>query len=316
MKNNPFPYTLDNKRYHTYNYYVRKKYGSKVFKVCIDAGFTCPNRDGTVATGGCVFCSQRGSGDAILQSTNIEKQIEYGFELMENKWPDAKAIAYFQSYTNTHGTLEELKELYEPYFFDDRFIAIDIATRSDSLDKEKIEWFKKMSQYKEVNFEIGLQSIHHKTSLWMNRGHDTDNVTKIVNMLKEAGLYVGIHIINGFPFETKKDMLETAQYVSDLKPDMLKIHMLHVVKSSPLGLTYQKEPFTLLTMEEYVDVVVKQLEILDPDIVIARLTGDAMADELLAPIWTRRKTVVLNEIDKLMKQKNTYQGKYMKNSSR
>ncbi len=312
MTQNPFPYSNDNKRYHTYNYYGRSKYGSKVFKVCIDAGFTCPNRDGTVAKGGCVFCSQRGSGDAILQSTNIQKQIDHGFELMQSKWPDAKAIAYFQSYTNTHGTLEELKTLYEPFFFDDRFIAIDIATRSDCLDKEKIDWFKKMSKHKEVNFEIGLQSIHQKTSLWMNRGHDTQNVTDIVNMLKEAGLYVGIHIINGFPFETQQDMLETAQYVSDLKPDMLKIHMLHVVKSSPLGLTYQKEPFDLLSMEEYVNLVVQQLEIMDPEIVIARLTGDAMADELLAPLWTRRKTVVLNEIDKLMVKKNTYQGKYMK----
>lgn len=309
MKNNPFPYSLDNKRFHTYNYYVRNKYQGKVFKVCIDAGFTCPNRDGTVAVGGCVFCSQRGSGDAILQSTNIEKQIEHGFELMNKKWPDAKAIAYFQSYTNTHGPLEELKKLYTPYFFDERFIAIDIATRSDSLDQEKIDWFKSMAKHKEVNFEIGLQSIHDKTSLWMNRGHNLESVTQAVKMLQEANLPVGIHIINGFPNETKEDMIETAKYIAQIKPDMLKIHMLHVVKNSPLGSQYKKQPFDLLTLEEYVDIVVSQLEVLPKDIVIARLTGDAMADELLAPIWTRKKTVVLNEIDKLMKKRDTYQGK-------
>lgn len=315
MKNNPFKYSNDNKRYHTYNYHVREKYGDKVFKVCIDAGFTCPNRDGTITTGGCVFCSERGSGDAILQSENIESQIEHGFELMRSKWPDAKAIAYFQSYTNTHGSLKQLQELYTPFFYDDRFISIDIATRSDCLDKEKIEWFKEMNKIKEVTFEIGLQSIHDHTSIWMNRGHNTENVTEIVKMLKDAGLSVGIHIINGFPNETIDEMLETAKYIADLKPDMLKIHMLHVVKSSPLGIKYDLEPFDLLTLEEYVDLVVRQIELLPPEIVLARLTGDAMFDELLAPIWTRRKTVVLNEIDKLMKKRDTYQGKYYTSSS-
>ena len=314
MKNNPFPYSNDNKRYHSYNYYVRNKYGSKVFKVCIDAGFTCPNRDGSVTTGGCVFCSERGSGDAILQTEDIEKQIEHGFELMRSKWPDAKAIAYFQSYTNTHGSLEQLKKLYTPFFYDDRFIAIDIATRSDCLDEEKIAWFEEMSHVKEVNFEIGLQSIHDKTSRWMNRGHNLDSVTDAIQMLKKANLPVGIHIINGFPNETKEEMLETAKYLAKVKPDMVKIHMLHVVKSSPLGIKYDIEPFELLSLEAYVDLVVKQLEVLPPEIVCARLTGDAMADELLAPFWTRRKTVVLNEIDKLMKKKDTYQGKYYKNT--
>ena len=309
MKTNPFKYSNDNKRYHTYNYFTRQKYDSKVFKVCIDAGFTCPNRDGTVARGGCIFCSERGSGDAILQSEDIENQIAYGFELMRNKWPNAKAVAYFQSYTNTHASLNQLKELYTPYFYDDRFISIDIATRSDCLDQEKINFFKEMNKIKEVTFEIGLQSIHDKTSLWMNRGHDLDNVTHTVNMLHEAELGVCIHIINGFPHETKDMMLETAKYCATLNPEMIKIHMLHIVKSSPLGLQYQMNPFEMITMEQYVDIVVQQLELLPPTTVAARLTGDAMDDELLAPMWTRKKTVVLNEIDKLMKKRNSYQGK-------
>ncbi len=314
-KSTNFIYSNDNKQYHTYNYYTRNHYGSKVFKVCIDAGFSCPNRDGTITTGGCVFCSERGSGDMILQTQDLQKQIEHGFELMRNKWPDAKAIAYFQSYTNTHGSLQKLKELYEPFFYDDRFIAIDIATRSDCLDDEKIAWFKEMSKIKEVNFEIGLQSIHDTTSKWMNRGHDLDSVTKIVNQLKKANLKVCLHIINGFPNETIDMMIETAQYCAQLKPDMLKIHMLHITKNTPLGDQYMQEPFTLLSKEVYVDLVVKQLEILPPEIIIARLTGDAMADDLLEPMWTLRKVSVLNDIDKLQKKRNSYQGKYYKKNS-
>lgn len=309
MYKNPFPYSNDNKRYHTYNYFANKKYHSKVFKVCIDAGFSCPNRDGTITRGGCVFCSERGSGDMILQSEDIEKQIEHGFALMHKKWPHAKAIAYFQSYTNTHGSLASLKKLYTPFFYDDRFIAIDIATRSDCLDDEKIAWFKEMSALKEVSFEIGLQSIHDETSKWMNRGHDLDSVTHCVHQLKAAHLPVCIHIINGFPQETPEMMLETAQYCAKIKPDMIKIHMLHILKDTPLGILYERNPFVLLSQDAYVELVVKQLEVLPPEIVVARVTGDGLRDSLLAPLWTLRKTVVLNEIDKLMKKRNTYQGK-------
>ncbi len=312
MKNNPFPYTYDNKRYHTYNYFTQEHYGQKVFKVCIDAGFTCPNRDGTVTTGGCVFCSERGSGDIILQTEDIEKQIEHGFALMRKKWPNAKAIAYFQSYTNTHASLDELKRLYTPFFFDDRFVSIDIATRSDCLDARKIEWFKEMSQYKEVTFEIGLQSVHHQTATWMNRGHGLQSVTNVINLLKSQDLSVCIHIINGFPNETVEMLLETAQYCADMNPDMIKIHMLHILKNTPLGDQYEKQPFSLLTRDEYVELIVRQLELLPPEMVVARLTGDGIADDLLTPDWTQKKTIVLNEIDKLMKLEDTFQGKKYK----
>lgn len=312
IENTKFLYTNDNKQYHTYNYYTRKKYNSKVFKVCIDAGFSCPNRDGSITTGGCIFCSERGSGDMILQSQDLEEQIDHGFEMMRSKWPNAHAIAYFQSYTNTHGSLAKLKKLYEPFFYDNRFIAIDIATRSDCLDDEKIEWFKQMSRIKEVNFEIGLQSIHDTTSNWMNRGHDLDSVTTTVRKLKKANLKVALHIINGFPNETTEMMMETARYCAELKPDMIKIHMLHITKNTPLGNQFEKEPFTLMSKDTYVDLVVKQLEVLPPEMVIARLTGDAMADDLLEPMWTKRKVVVLNDIDKLQKKNNSYQGKYYK----
>lgn len=313
---NPYPYSLDNKRYQTFNYFSRKTYGDKTYKVGIDAGFTCPNRDGTVAHGGCIFCSAAGSGDMILNSRDLEKQISHSIQIMEDKWPNAKKIAYFQAYSNTHAPLEKLKELYDPFFEDDRFVGIDIATRSDCLDDEKIAYFKEKAQQKDLTIEIGLQSIHQSTGDWMNRGHDLNSVTEATQKLKDAGIRTCIHIINGFPQETPEMMLETARYVAKLNPDMLKIHMLHVIKSSQLGILYHHNPFPLLSREEYVDIVVKQLEMMHPKMVIARLTGDALGDDLLAPEWTRKKTIVLNEIDKKMAKDNTWQGKYyQKNDS-
>ena len=311
---NPYPYSLDNKRYQTFNYFSRKTYGDKTYKVGIDAGFTCPNRDGTVAHGGCIFCSAAGSGDMILNSRDLEKQISHSIQIMEDKWPNAKKIAYFQAYSNTHAPLEKLKELYDPFFEDDRFVGIDIATRSDCLDDEKIAYFKEKAQQKDLTIEIGLQSIHQSTGDWMNRGHDLNSVTEATQKLKDAGIRTCIHIINGFPQETPEMMLETARYVAKLNPDMLKIHMLHVIKSSQLGIIYHHNPFPLLSREEYVEIVVKQLEIMHPEMVIARLTGDALGDDLLAPEWTRKKTIVLNEIDKKMAKDNTWQGKYYQNA--
>lgn len=309
---NPFPYSKDNKRYYTYNYFVHNTYGKKTYKVGIDAGFTCPNRDGTNASGGCNFCSERGSGDMILKTPNIEAQIIHSKELMESKWPDALSIAYFQSYTNTHDTLENLKELYTPFFYDDRFIGIDIATRSDALDSDKIAYFKEMSTLKDLTIEIGLQSIHPETGVWMNRGHDLESVETCLQELKEAGIRTCIHIINGFPVESKEQMLETARFVSKMKPDMLKIHMLHIIDGTKLGAEYKKNPFPLLSRDEYVSLVVDQLEILPPETIIARVTGDGIATDLLAPDWTIKKTIVMNEIDKLMVKRDTYQGKYYK----
>ncbi|WP_323610555.1 TIGR01212 family radical SAM protein [Erysipelothrix enhydrae] len=309
---NPYPYSLDNKRYQTYNYFTKKTYGQKAFKVSIDAGFTCPNRDGTCGSGGCNFCSSRGSGDMILKNPDLEKQIEHSQNIMLQKWPDAAKIAYFQAYSNTHDSLENLKKLYDPFFDDDRFVGIDIATRSDCLDDEKIAYFESMSRKKDLTIEIGLQTIHPETSEWMNRGHDLESVTTCIQKLKAAGIRTCVHIINGFPQETPEMMLETADYLAKMHPEMVKIHMLHIIKGTKLGAEYQKNPFPLLTRDEYVDVVVKQIERLPEDIVIARLTGDGMADDLLAPVWTIRKIVVTNEIDKLMAKRNTWQGKYQK----
>ncbi|CAM3679274.1 TIGR01212 family radical SAM protein [Erysipelothrix urinaevulpis] len=312
IKSNPFPFSNDNKRYKTYNYFVRETYKNKTFKISIDAGFTCPNRDGTSGYGGCVFCSARGSGDMIPDTENIELQIQEGHRIMSQKWPNAEKIAYFQAYTNTHAPLEDLKKLYDPFFEDDRFVGIDIATRSDCLDDEKIAYFEAMSHKKDLTIEIGLQSIHKSTGLWMNRGHDLDSVTDILLKLKKAKIRTCIHIINGFPVEDKAMMLETIDYVAKIKPDMVKIHMLHLLRGTKLGNQYIKEPFDMLSKDEYIDLVVDQIERLPPEVTIARLTGDGLSDDLLAPLWTQKKTIVLNDIDKLMVKRNTWQGKYYK----
>lgn len=312
MINHPYPKSSDNKRYQTFNYFARDTYGGKTFKVGIDAGFTCPNRDGTSGHGGCVFCSARGSGDMIPDTKNIEEQITKGQAIMSNKWPDSKMIAYFQAYTNTHAPLEDLKKLYDPYFEDDRFVGIDIATRSDCLDDEKIAYFKEMSTKKDLTIEIGLQSIHKDTGLWMNRGHDLDSVKEVLEKLKAAGIRTCVHIINGIPVEDTSKMMDTIDFVADMNPEMIKIHMLHILRGTVLGNQYIKEPFDMMTKDEYIDIVVKQIEILPEDMVIARLTGDGLSDDLLAPKWTEKKTIVLNDIDKEMHKRNTWQGKYYK----
>lgn len=310
--NNPFPYTDDNKRYHTYHYAMKKRYQSKVYKVCIDAGFTCPNRDGLCGEHGCNFCSQRGSGDMILNDSDIEKQIQASILLNQRKWPDAKKIAYFQSYSNTYAELCHLKKLYTPFFHDDRFTAIDIATRPDCLEQDKVAYFKEMTAYKDLTIELGLQSIHDKTSEWMGRGHSLSAMTECIQRCKQAAIPVCVHIMNGFPNETVDMMIDTARYCAEQNVEMIKIHMLHIIKDTALGREYEIAPFPMLSKEEYVDLIVSQLEILPATTIIARLTGDGLAEDLLAPQWIRRKVDVLNNIDKAMVQRNTMQGVYAK----
>lgn len=306
-KTSPFKYSNDNKRYHTFNYYLKSTYGSKVFKVPIDAGFTCPNRDGTVAIGGCSFCSARGSGDNIYDG-QLEEQIADSFEIMRNKWPDGLAMAYFQAYTNTHDSLENLKKLYSPFFEDDRFEAISIATRADALDDEKIRYFKEMALKKDLWIEIGLQTIHQDSIHRINRAHDTAIVTEMVKKLKESNIKVCLHIINGLPYETPQMMLETARHVSQLDVDGLKIHMFHVIENTLEAHRFETKPYPLLSMDEYIDVTINQLEILPPTTIIQRLSGDGVARDLVAPLWTLKKSDLLNGIDKELKRRNTYQG--------
>lgn len=303
-----FKYSLDNKRYHTLNYHFKNKYGKKVFKVSLNANFSCPNK---INGKGCIFCSRLGSGDF---AGNVNKDLITQFnevkDIMKKKWPDAYYIAYFQANTNTFAPVNVLKEKYESVLNLPNVIGLDIATRPDSISEECLEYLKELNERTNLTIELGLQSMHEKTLKFIRRGHNLKQFEDCVKKLKENNINVVVHIINGLPNETKEMMLETVKYLNKLNIDGIKIHMLHVIKDTDLGDLYLKEPFHILTKEEYIDIVVSQLELLKPEIVIHRITGDPKKEDLIEPTWLLKKFCVLNDIDKEMKRKNTYQGKY------
>ncbi len=304
-----FKNTLDNKRYYTLNYFYKTKFNSKVFKVSLNGGFTCPNKDGSKGTGGCIYCSPSGSGDfAGNIKDNLIKQFNEVRDIMLKKWPDAKYIAYFQANSNTYGPLNELKEKYESVINLPGVIGISIATRPDCFNEEIYDYIEELSKRTYLTIELGLQTIHEKTLNIINRGHTTKEFEDCYHELKRRNINVIVHIINGLPGETKKDMIETAKYLNDLKVDGVKIHMLHVTKNTKLADMYEKEPFHILTKEEYIDIVISQLEYLNENIIIARITGDPVKEDLIEPQWLLKKFCVLNDIDKEMVKRNTYQG--------
>ncbi|MFV0380162.1 MAG: TIGR01212 family radical SAM protein [Anaerorhabdus sp.] len=305
---NNFKFSNDNKRYHTWNYYLRNRYNSKVYKVPLDGGFTCPNRDGSVSYGGCSFCSERGSGDFVFESQSIIEQYLNGKEVMMKKWPNAKVIPYFQSYSNTYGSLDKIKSCIDPFLKLDEVVAISIGTRPDCLEDFKLNYLDKCSKEKDIWIELGLQSANDNTTSKLNRGHDFNCLKECIERIKKTNCKICIHIINGLPNENKQDMIDTAKKVNDLNIDAIKIHMLHIIKNTALANEYLLNPFKIITREEYVDIVCEQLKVLNPNIVIQRLTGDANKDDLITPKWTIKKTIVLNEIDKTMSKNNWFQG--------
>lgn len=302
-----FQYSLDNKRYHTLNYYFKNKYGKKTFKVSLNGNFSCPNK---VNGKGCIFCSRLGSGDF---AGNKEKDLITQFneikEIMERKWPDSYYIGYFQANTNTYAPLEELKEKYETILNLPNVVGLNIATRSDAISDTCYDYLEELNKRTDLIVELGLQSIHEKTLKFINRGHDLQNFEESVKELQKRNIKVVVHIINGLPGETKEDMLETVKYLNKLKIDGIKIHMLHIIKNTDLADYYKEHPFHILTKEEYIDIVINQLELLDPKIVIHRITGDPKKEDLIEPTWLLKKFCVLNDIDKEMVRRNTYQGK-------
>ncbi len=299
------------KKYHTYNRYLRNKYGQKVFKVSLNGHFTCPNKDGSKGLGGCIFCSPSGSGDfAGSVKDDLQTQFDSVKTMMHEKWPNAKYIAYFQANTNTYKPTEALKEMFEASIaLDPDIVGLNIGTRCDALEASKIDLLADLNKKTDVTIELGLQSIHEATSEWMNRGHDLACFESAVKALRKQKLEVVVHIINGFPNETESMMLETVEYLNRLDIQGIKIHMLHVMKNTALAKQYHEKPFNLLTKEAYVSIAVKQIERLNPNIIVHRLTGDSPKDLLIAPLWTLKKFVVLNDIDKKMRRQNTYQGK-------
>lgn len=305
---NPFIYSNDNKRYHTFNYYLKNTYQNKIFKVPLDAGFTCPNRDGKVSIGGCTFCSALGSGDSVIRSNDLMKQFDDGVQMMRNKWPSGKGMAYFQAYTNTYAPLERLKELFEPFIQREDVIALCVATRADCLNDENIAYLHSLTKIKDVWVEVGLQSMHDETAKKINRGHDYACFLNAIDKLSKTDCKICVHIINGLPYETKQMMIDTIKAISKLPIHAVKIHMLHLIKNTKMAKEYEEDPFHLLTLEEYVEIVCEQLTYLPKEIVLERLTGDGIASDLVAPLWTIKKVMVLNEIDKYMAKNNLYQG--------
>ena len=306
---NTFPYSNNNKRYHTLDYFYKNKFHSKVFKISLNAGFTCPNIDGTVGTGGCIYCSKSGSGEfAGSIEDSLEKQFIEVKNKMHKKWPEAKYIGYFQARTNTYAPVEELKKKYEAILKQNNVIGLNIATRPDSITKECLDYLEKLNKKTYLTIELGLQTINEKTSKLINRCHSLKCFEKMVKDLRERNINVVVHIINGLPYETKKDMLNTINYLNKLDIQGIKIHMLSILKNTPLEELYKRDNFKVLTKEEYIDVVITQLEHLRPEIVIHRITGDPDPKDLVEPTWLIKKFCVLNDIDKEMVKRNTYQG--------
>ena len=304
-----FKYSNSNKRYYTLDYYYKEKYHSKVFKVSLNMGLTCPNKDGKVGFGGCIYCSKLGSGEfAGDKEKNLKEQFDEVKKQMLKKWPHAKYIAYFQANTNTYAPIDKLKKAWEEVLTYDNVIGINISTRPDSIEKECYDYLEELNKKTDLVVELGLQTIHENTTKLINRCHTLKCFEDCVKELNKRNIKVLVHIINGLPYETKEMMLETVKYLNTLEIWGVKIHMLHILKDTVLEKMYYQNKFHILTKEEYVNIVCDQLEILKENVVINRVTGDPKTEDLIEPFWLTKKFCVLNEIDKEMKRRNSYQG--------
>lgn len=303
-----FLYSDSNKRYHTLDYFYKHKFNSKVFKVSLNGGFTCPNIDGTKGIGGCIYCSSGSSDFGGNPNKDLKTQFEEVKNLISKKWPNSKYIAYFQANTNTYAPVNILKEKYESVINLPNVVGINIATRADSITDECLEYLKELNTKTFLNIELGLQTMHDNTAKLINRGHTLKEFEDMVLKLRKAGINVIVHIINGLPYETKEMMIETVKYLNSLDIQGIKIHMLSIVKNTMLEKMYMEKPFHILTKEEYIDIVCDQLEYLRPEIVINRITGDPNKEKLVEPNWLIKKFCVLNDIDKEMSRRNSYQG--------
>lgn len=299
-----FKNTLDNKRYHTLNYFFKKKFGQKVFKVPLDINSICPNQ----ASGGCIYCSNKSVASISDNRLDILEQFENGRKIMEQKWPDSLYIPYFQSGTNTYNDKNLVKGYVDKLLMIPKVVGIDIATRPDCLSDEWLDYLEDLNKKTFLIVELGLQSSNDNTLRFINRGHDSKTFKDAVDKLHERNIFVVAHIINGLPYETKEDMINTIKFVNDCKVDGIKIHMLYIAKNTPLASLYEKNKFHILTREEYIDIVCSQLRLLNEDVVVMRITGDPLLNELVAPEWLIKKFMVLNGIDQEMVKRNIYQG--------
>lgn len=313
---NPFRYSNTNKRYHTFTYFLEQKFGRKVAKISLDAGFTCPNIDGSKGVGGCIYCSARGSGDfAGDQSLSLREQFEQVRQVMNQKWPDAVYIPYFQAHTNTYAPLEVLKEKFEEALSFPDVVGLAIATRADCITDEIADYLGELAQRTYLEVELGLQSVHDVTGERINRCHSYADFLEGYQKLADRGINICVHIIDGLPGEDREMMLETARRLSHLKLHSIKIHLLHVIKGTVMEQQLAQGQFRLLTREEYVGIVCDQLELLPPQMVIQRVTGDGERESLVGPEWSLKKLCVMNEIDKELVRRNSFQGKNFPDSS-
>lgn len=300
----------NDKPYHSLDYELKKRFGEKVYRLALNGGMTCPNRDGRVGYGGCIFCSSGGSGDfAADPALSIRQQIEAGKKALLSKRPVHKYIAYFQAFTNTYAPVSYLRSIFTEAIDHPEVVLLSIATRPDCLEPEIVDLLSKLNQKKPVWVELGLQTMHEDTASFIRRGYDLSVFEDAVQRLRAHHIEVITHVILGLPGEDQERMLQTIQYLNTQQIQGIKLQLLHILRGTDLAYYYQKEPFPVFSMEEYVQMILSCLQILRPDIVIHRLTGDGPKDLLIAPLWSQAKRQVLNTIHQECKRQNVWQGK-------
>lgn len=299
------------KPYHSLDYEMKQRFGEKVYKISLDGGMTCPNRDGSIGTGGCIFCSGNGSGDfASGKCGSVTEQITNGIrEISARKKTGRKFIAYFQSFTNTYAPVPVLEPMFREAIAHPDVVMLSIATRPDCLPEDVLTLLERLNKRKPVMVELGLQSIHPATAAYIRRGYPLAVYDTAVESLKSIGIEVVTHVIAGLPFESRRDFLDTVSYVGNIGSDGIKLQLLHVLRETDLAKEYRRGAFDVLTREEYVDWIIDAISLLPPDMVIHRLTGDGPKDLLLAPLWSSRKRDVLNTLHKTLKDRQIWQGK-------
>ncbi|CDF58835.1 TIGR01212 family radical SAM protein [Thermobrachium celere] len=297
------------KRYYSLNYFLRQKFGEKVFKISLDAGFSCPNRDGRISSGGCIFCSARGSGDFAGCGDDLVKQFNDIKQVMNRKWKEGKYIPYFQAYTNTYAPVEVLREKYYSVLNLEGVVGLAIATRPDCLPDDVLDLLSEINEKKYLWVELGLQTIHDDTAKLINRGYPLETYIEAVEKLKKRNIDVVTHVILGLPGEDRKRMLETVEFVAKTNTQGIKLHLLHLMKGTKMVELYERGELRFLEMDEYVDLVVDSIERLPETMVVHRMTGDSPRELLIGPMWSLKKWEVLNAIDRRFIERNTWQGR-------
>ncbi len=308
---NPYEHSDTNKRYQTYDYWLKKTFGGKCMKLPVDAGFTCPNIDGKCSVGGCIYCSSRGSGDFAQSSEiSVSEQLRITKEQLSSKWKTNMCIPYFQAHTNTYAPISVLKEKYEEALAFEGTVGLNVATRADCLLDDVVEYLAEIADRTTLTVELGLQTVHDSTAFIINRGHTFEEFVSGYNKLRATSdkINICVHLIFGLPGEDREMMMESVRVLAKMRPDQVKFHLLHVIEGTSLADMYLSGEYTPMEREDYIDVLCEALTLMPKDTVIGRITGDGMQSSLLAPEWSRRKTAVINDIDKRMFEKNIYQG--------